>query len=247
MDIARPGESAPSSSARPIVVSHKPMIEDPMMRTEPSSVPGAPPMTKSGAKLTTRKATIALKPLDAEEKDAETDEGSAQHKPLVHHPGTVVTPEQATPDTPKAPSESGQTPAPDEQEQEPKDDTAQEPTKQDAVTDTDKAADEQTTAAADEQPQDAGIVDELAKQAAAKRKQAEEDKNDKVKHDQVNSLIESKTYNVPIGQITKRRHTITFVIMLILVVLVGLIAINFAIDAGMIKTDIKPLTDLIKN
>ncbi len=64
---------------------------------------------------------------------------------------------------------------------------------------------------------DQAAIDELAKtasdQKAAKNTQ-DESANDKA----TQSLIENKTYFVPIGQVTKRRNTMIFVIILLLIV-----------------------------
>lgn len=34
MDVSKPGKSAPDTSARPVIVSHKPTVQDPMVKTE---------------------------------------------------------------------------------------------------------------------------------------------------------------------------------------------------------------------
>lgn len=37
MDVAKPGESAPDTSARPVLVTHRPMVQDPMVKEDKKS------------------------------------------------------------------------------------------------------------------------------------------------------------------------------------------------------------------
>lgn len=44
MDVSKPGKSAPDSSARPVIISHRPMVQDPMVKADvPSAVEPAVP------------------------------------------------------------------------------------------------------------------------------------------------------------------------------------------------------------
>jgi hypothetical protein len=77
MDVAKPGKSTPDTTARPVIVTHKPMVQDPMVKTEetPTDVPN-----KEDANLSTHTAKT-IKPLNeketpepAEDKPAEASE-----------------------------------------------------------------------------------------------------------------------------------------------------------------------------
>ncbi len=92
-----------------------------------------------------------------------------------------------------------------------------------------------------------GIVDELAKKAADKKGKDKEEKEAAIKNEQVSKLIEGKKYNLPIGQVTRRRNNRRTLIALVLLILLALVVANFAIDAGIIHTSIKPITNVIPN
>lgn len=95
--------------------------------------------------------------------------------------------------------------------------------------------------------EEGGIVNELAEQAADSKKQKREEKelDERAKH--IEELIEAKTYNVPIGQLSRKRNIRLVIVMLILLIVGGLIALNFAIDAGVVDIGVEPLTDIIAN
>jgi hypothetical protein len=96
------------------------------------------------------------------------------------------------------------------------------------------------------QEPEGGLVDELAKQAVAKKEQQKESKEETVQQERLRGLINDKTYFLPIAQITKRRIrniTITFIVL----VLMAAVGLNFAADAGVVDLGMKPLTDVIKN
>ncbi len=117
--------------------------------------------------------------------------------------------------------------------------------KDDEKTDDDKTS---IDPEAEQPPQDSGdkgIVNELAEQAADNKKQKQEEKVQGERDQKVEALITDKKYYVPIGQITHRRNTRLFIIIILLIIVGGLFAINLAIDAGMLDIGVEPLTDII--
>lgn len=336
MDVSKPGKVAPPSSGRPILVSHRPIVEDPMMRSsnngDATSVPGTEGRNQEiNRMLNPSRSRVKVEPLN-ESKDSQPAKGPE------HAPGSVVSPvdeptEDAEADDPKEEKETApvveepeKNEVPDTKQEEPKadetpepidekvkepedssgdeghkitvvnkskktepsepeptgepvaeepdetltdakskddepgssdkstDDEPAEPEKPDAAGESAPASDETPKDGAEEkpdsdtsEPQSEGIVDELAKQAASKKKQAEQDKESAARIERANALIESRTYYVPVGQLTKKRHTRLVLFMLLLVIILGLAGLNFAVDAGLIKTDIKPLTNVFKN
>lgn len=60
-DVAAPGKTAPSSSARPLIVTDRPMIKDPMVSLDESSAP-APVAANVPAKPAVRRIGINLQP-----------------------------------------------------------------------------------------------------------------------------------------------------------------------------------------
>lgn len=257
MDVTRPGEAAPSASSRPIVVTHQPRVADPMVnKRKTDSITGAPAVEQAGSTvhsiLDPRKPRLKVEPLP--NSGVVQDNAGDLSKPL-HDPGSVVKPANED-NKPKSEeldsyvekqSEDKNVAEPEaELEKSAKGDggSEKEPEQpENKVSEPDRTGESPS----DEQPQPEGIVDELAKQAAAKKKRVEDDKEGASRKERIDSLVASKQYNVPIGQLTKRRNTIALVIVLLLIVLIGLAAANFALDAGLIDVDIEPLTDIIKN
>lgn len=95
--------------------------------------------------------------------------------------------------------------------------------------------------------EEGGIVNELAEQAADSKKQKQEEKELDVRAKHIEELIEAKTYNVPIGQLSRKRNIRLVVVLLIFMIVGGLLALNFAIDAGVVDIGVEPLTDIITN
>lgn len=171
-------KAAPSSTSRPIIVSHGPQIQDPMMK-QPDEV--------------------------AEEVVAE------------------------------APSTSKRVIQPLESAEKPTDESAQE----------DKPAQESSDAAKEE-AKDAAVVDAVAEQADLdKKKSTGPTEEDLKKQAEIENLIVSKKYFVPIGQVAKRRNKRASLIVLVLLVLLA--GTYLAIDSGLLNLGIELPVELIKN
>ena len=93
------------------------------------------------------------------------------------------------------------------------------------------------------QEPEGGLVDELAKQAADKKQQKEQDKQASVREEKVTALINSKQYYVPITQVTKRR--IKHVVIALLLLAVLLLGLNLAVDAELLDVGVQPLTNIL--
>lgn len=78
-------------------------------------------------------------------------------------------------------------------------------------------------------------------------KKASDEAKDQENQEKYKKLIDDKTYYVPVGAVRRRRNTQRVLTILIITILLVLVAANFLIDAGIIQTDIKPLTDVIPN
>lgn len=94
MDVSKPGESTPNTSARPIVVSHQPMVQDSTMVTTESK----PATEASGTKpITMTHSDKVIQPV-GEDTPAETDETS---EPKPKQPAETIesTEQSETPET----------------------------------------------------------------------------------------------------------------------------------------------------
>lgn len=186
-DVAKPGKSAPSATARPIIVGHKMLQNDPMVNGE----------------------TNQDQPKPAEEKPAEPG-----------RTGKIIEP-------PKAEI------AADEKL-------------------SDIKADDTTTAKVEATPEeksaaeDAAIVDAVAEQASSSRKKDGELSEDEKKHqEEIQKLIEDKTYFVPIKLASHKRNARWGWAVFILLLLAA--GGYLAVDAGLVSTNIELPIDLIKN
>lgn len=145
MDVAHPGKSAPSASSKPVIVTNRPILKDPMMLDE-----AAKPEGESISKTVSRK--VEVKPADAPTSAPEVADPKAADKTIAQ-----LAEEAAARDTKK--------PAPEpkpEESKEPKEDKEDTTESSDVVT---PAAEE----AADEEAK----LDETAKQDAALNKLVE--------------------------------------------------------------------------
>lgn len=78
-----------------------------------------------------------------------------------------------------------------------------------------------------------------SKQALKKEQKEEEDKSQEIEE-----LINSKKYYVPIGQVTRKRKLHAAIIILLVLIILALVGVNFALDADMIDVNVEPLTDI---
>ena len=74
MDVAKPGKSAPSSTSKPVIVGHKPMIQDPMVTPSENGEEAAVPKEEKVATRSVKKIVPLSDQAEAqEEKPAETE------------------------------------------------------------------------------------------------------------------------------------------------------------------------------
>ncbi len=189
MDVAKPGKSAPSTTSRPVIVGHGPMMQDPMVNDQNDS------------------------------KKEENTEKVVVHGPKVIAPlgisngSTEETKKAEPPGAPEPPAEPEATPETLKPEDQPTE--AAEP-KPDAQPEPQKA--EATPEPAKDEPSEDGAVDALAEQAA-KAKKPPEDVEAAKRQEALDKLVTEKKYFVPIGQVSRRRHARWALFLFILLVL----------------------------
>lgn len=97
MDIQKPGSGAPDSSARPIVVTNRPMLQDPMVVNDKKDDAEKPSESAENKQtLATSAKTISL-PKESEPKNVPKDESVDVQPPIVE-----AKPVDKTPEMPKA-------------------------------------------------------------------------------------------------------------------------------------------------
>lgn len=82
---------------------------------------------------------------------------------------------------------------------------------------------------------------------AEQKKKAELTEAQKAQKEKIDKLILDGKYFVPTGHIKRNRKVRKVLIASLIVLLLGLIAADLLVDAGIIKTSIKPPIDLIEN
>jgi hypothetical protein len=82
MDVAKPGKTAPDASAKPVIVGHKPMVQDPMMTAEVNAeTEKAGPEEQLVAAATTSTAKKVIAPITREEEPGEVESPEAETTP----------------------------------------------------------------------------------------------------------------------------------------------------------------------
>ncbi len=196
MDVSKPGESTPDTSARPVLVTHRPMVQDPTVKDD----------TKSQDKSVEDKPTMASR-------------GSKVIKPVNDLESSPSDPE---PDKPKESADSS----------EPEATTKTEPSSE---TDSSKTPDSK----------DSAVLEAVADQATEdKKKQNQLSDEEKAKKEALQKMVEAETYFVPVGQVSRRRNRRAGLI--ILGILLMLVVVYLALDAGMVDSPFELPVDLIK-
>jgi hypothetical protein len=230
-DVAKPGETAAEPTARPVIVGRSSILkQDPMVAGGDDD---AGVQEKSSVSSLSTKSKINIKPLSQNE--STEDEGKitvsteANKKPEGIEIGSPAKDEKAAGDNeevtakPKAPSEQKSAEEPAQKAEEDKDEKKEEP-----------ASDTTGT----------GAVDALAGEANAKKESDKEAEESLKKAAEIEGIIESKEYYVPIKETISRRSGRLLSIFLLLCLL-AVVGLNFAVDAQLVDVGISPLTDLL--
>lgn len=256
-DVTKPGKTAPSASSKPIIITNRPVLQDPMM-VEDAAPEGQATLLKMPTKITIRPLSDDNTADSTEDKQVATETPEA---PPVEKLEPVSVPdltnEQTGPkslptatkapevDLPK-PAEITTPPAPQAAEPEPKQATpavepvAATPTAAEAAPESDDTS--SSSEATEDQPADASQPATVAKAAeAAARKQAE-------RAAELTKLAESHKYYLPINQVEKRKNKRYALLGVLLIVVLAVAWADISLDAGIIHLNgIKPLTHFFSN
>ncbi len=92
---------------------------------------------------------------------------------------------------------------------------------------------------------DSATVDALANEANAKKEQKKEGDENAARVLELEKIIESKQYFVPIGESKRHRSNQRILITFILLLIISVVGANFAVDAEVLDIGVKPLTDVL--
>lgn len=213
-DVAKPGESAPSVTSKPVIITNRPIIKDPMTNTAPVDIPTVAPA--SGASVAGKK----LQPLSA---------------PVLPDPALTLKAKPIKPivDNSSAPQISEMIARASKRSvkpatvPEPEPDAAPEP-----------------AVAADPTPQIEKPEPQLPKPVKKDTTETPVNEAKTDEQDQaIQDLIDSKKYYVPINAVEKRRAKQFVLLGLLFSILLLLVWGDIALDAGLIEVSgIKPVT-----
>ncbi len=230
MDVSKPGKVAADASAKPIIVTHRPMVQDPMMKpeTDVSDLESQKDNPKEN-KSTPTSGEKVIQPIDKDLKadPSEIDKAAA----------AAVAPKQ------KAKTESKDEETPDKETETSSEAVVEKPAEEvspaDDKTDKSETNIEETAPPKDEvkkpsSTSGAAEVDAIVDQATAgKHKEKQEAEQEAAKQDHLQKLIDDKKYFVKTGQVARRRNNRIALTFLVLIVLV--IGLYIAVDVGAIK------------
>ncbi len=222
IDVEQPGTSAPTATSKPVIVTNRPIMRDPMMVAEADDKPeteadSETPKVPADTLKTSDKQV--LKPLDsvAGEADEKTDQPAADAK---------LGPADESDDHDSAPGP----------------DTAQD----DAQSGTDGI---EPASLKSDNTNSAGEIPSPDTSKSGLAKQAEAEAAAKAKHDaEVQQLIDSEQYTLPIHTVEQRKSKRFVLLGIGLAIILILIWLDIALDAGIIKLGgLKPLTHFFSN
>lgn len=231
MDVSKPGKSAPAATSKPVIVGHKPLVQDPMVNEKKPTVTDESEehkitVSRTGPKVlaplgASEKAAAEETPdVPAEPSDEEaTKLGEVASAPTVEAPAEPETPEPETP-AEETPAEA---PATTETEETAPASEEEKPTEE---------APAEETPGGEPSGEDAAVVGAVADQVGGKKKDNGPSEEEKKKLEEQEKLIADKKYFVSTGQVTKRRRTrgVLILLVLLLIAIGGYVAADAATE-----------------
>jgi hypothetical protein len=246
IDVTHPDKSAPSPTAKSIIVNNHPLLQDPMVvpeaaNDEPaSSLPSTPKAsriiikpihddvaaeTSDDSKTASPEASAETAPAAAEDNDEVKESPIAEAKPEATEPDAPAEPPKLTAPLPADQTEPDEAATPPAQSAETDEATGEPDDKDDNTDKSESATDDKDASvqAADAKPKTDKAADdkqqaaELAKHEAATQK-----------------LIESEQYFLPINSVEKRKARRFVVLGIVLALLLAIAWADIALDAGLI-------------
>jgi len=245
MDVSKPGKAKPSATSKPIIITNRPLLQDPMVVDDESKEADSP-LSPVKSKVTIQPITVKSDESDGagpvtvstepQEEVVETaapeskPEPEAATKPVVTEPET----EQTSKDEPAAikppveKEETAEQPKPTPADTEP---PASEPAKETA----ENEADDETPAKTDK---NAPMSPE--EQEAATKKVEEE----KAEHTAaIQKLVDTEQYFLPINSVESRKVKRFIALGAALIILLAAAWVDVALDAGLVQLGgLKPVT-----
>lgn len=213
-DFVHPDKAMPSASAKPIIVTHRAVIKDPMMSEVPESAVASP-----GHKFTPTEKTVTKTAPTIGEMAARVHAKSPEKEEPEEEKAEVLTekPQEPTITPPESAEEPAETPVPSKPEK-PKPPLQEEPAPSESESEeVSKDADEHDSREQAEKTEESDEISDLEKNApdkAAATKPLENKTNQAIE-----AMVESRQYFVPINTVKKRRSKQAVAVVLVLAAL----------------------------
>jgi hypothetical protein len=229
IDVAHPGQTAPSKTSKPVIITNRTILKDPMMVDDEPETSAETPVKSVKATAPTLSPSTAKAALT---KDDTPEEPAA---PIAEEPKEPEPTKDSEPDT-----EPEAKPA---EEPETKPEPAAEPTET-PEPESEPEAEPEAETETEEKPEK-----DTAAMPASLEAQAEATAKAEADHDAgVQKLVDSKQYYLPINSVEKRKTRRFIVLGLLVVILLALAWADVALDAGLIHVDgVQPLTHFFSN
>lgn len=224
MDIVPQSRTLPSTSAKPVIVSNRAVVKDPMAPPELTDAPIEP---MQNVRKESKK--VVIQPLHDNVAPEESSEDSVAPK----EEQSFLTPDESEASNPLLEDES--------QEVAPGTQTVPENTHD---TKTKEQAPEKEDAPEADDADVADTADDIKKSTEPKPEDIEREKAEK-RADEAAELIASRKYFLPINSVKKRRSMQLLFVLLVLI-LVAVVGGLYLLDAGIVTTVTAP-TDFISN
>jgi hypothetical protein len=247
IDITEPGKSEPSATSRAIIVTNRPMLQqDPMViGTATSDVDSdntpAGKVQKPESELSSVQEGHSILPPSAPHLSEDSSE--ADQSPTVE---VDSIPKSDEPSDPQPPNEAAEKPeikvsdavtdkkvelksaeiAAPSVEKEPTEEPVAEAEPKDASSEPEEGDAKSASGADDDQVAPNKVMDEATKKAAEEKA---------AKEAELEKLIESKKYFLPINAIQLRRNKLQSILLFSILIILVLALLDFSLDAGLLK------------
>ncbi len=228
-DVSKPGKTTASASGRPLIIGHKSMLKDPMMKEEVKLTDGSAPDQNAPTEPEDKPSGSPKLPEVVDETATKAPSSNKiQIKPVSEESETLPKSSKKVDEPSVNDSISDEAPAPDEEGSE-EDKTDEVEAKDTIESDDSKSSSE------------AGEVAAVAAEAESEKKVEQESKQEAAQKIALEKLIEEKKYVVPIGQKQRKKRSLRNVLLgIVLILVLGALLADVLLDSGLVKSTIKP-------
>lgn len=243
-DVAKPGKTAASPNARPTIIGHGPIMKDPMVAgskaTSDITDTDKPDADEDKPTAPTLNKETVIKPPEAK--------ATKTGKPAAKNIAVKADDDSNEADDAQAPDEVADADEPEAKEEETERDETPEAAAEPEATE-EKVTSKDDEDVADDNPagSDSAAVSTLAANAEAQKKAEKEQKEAQAQQAALEKLVVEKKYFIPIGRAKRTRTNERALVVLILVIILALLAADLLVDAGIVRTSIKPPIQIFHN